>query len=188
MTESLRDTHHQARRLAAGRLMIGIATIAILTVILQVVPERYRQLSTVSPTADTNIGQLRPEDAQIMADSGLSVQAYATYFTIFDFSIAVASILTALVIAWHRPNDRLALLAALMFAGLAGLIITPGMIRPQWQILVLAVRVIFYASAVPFIYLFPDGRFVPRWTRWLIAAWLFYCLIWIIFPVLGPPF
>jgi hypothetical protein len=28
------------------------------------------------------------------------------------------------------------------------------------------------ASLVLFLYLFPDGRFVPRWTRWLALVWI----------------
>jgi hypothetical protein len=27
-----------------------------------------------------------------------------------------------------------------------------------------------------FLYIFPDGRFVPRWTRWVALAWIFWRL------------
>jgi hypothetical protein len=36
-------------------------------------------------------------------------------------------------------------------------------------------------------YLFPNGRFVPRWTRWLVWAFILYSGMWFIFPQLVPP-
>jgi hypothetical protein len=37
-----------------------------------------------------------------------------------------------------------------------------------------------------FFYLFPSGRFVPRWTRWLALCWVLFCGTWIFTPF-GPP-
>jgi hypothetical protein len=36
-------------------------------------------------------------------------------------------------------------------------------------------------------YLFPDGRFVPRWTVYGGAFWLAYSVSWLIFPEFKPP-
>ena len=35
-------------------------------------------------------------------------------------------------------------------------------------------------------YLFPNGRFVPRWTRWLAAVWVGWGVLALVFPVLNP--
>jgi hypothetical protein len=37
-------------------------------------------------------------------------------------------------------------------------------------------------TSISLIYLFPDGRFVPRWTRWIAAFWA----VLIIFPLFFP--
>jgi len=150
-------------------------------------PARYKQLKTISPSADTRIGQLRPEDAQLMVASGMAVETYALYFSAFDFMIAVVAIFIALLVAWNRPDDRFAMLVSLMFISLGMLITSPSMTGPHWQILIVTARIVFFGSLIPFIYLFPNGLFVPSWTRWLAAAWLVYTLTWIIFPVIGPP-
>jgi hypothetical protein len=36
-----------------------------------------------------------------------------------------------------------------------------------------------------FLYTFPDGRFVPRWTKYMTLAWAAWCLAWVIFPDLS---
>ena len=41
-------------------------------------------------------------------------------------------------------------------------------------------RIVAYLGPVAFaifLYLFPDGRFIPRWTRWLVACWLGWGLV-----------
>ncbi len=37
-----------------------------------------------------------------------------------------------------------------------------------------------------FFYLFPSGRFVPRWTRWLAICWVLFSGSWLFTPF-GPP-
>jgi len=36
--------------------------------------------------------------------------------------------------------------------------------------------------AIHFFLLFPDGRFVPRWTRLNALGWAVYCVAWGLFP------
>lgn len=52
----------------------------------------------------------------------------------------------------------------------------------------LFVAVWFAVAIVLFFYLFPTGRFVPRWTRILGMAWVLCSLIWIIEMPDSPPF
>jgi hypothetical protein len=43
-----------------------------------------------------------------------------------------------------------------------------------------------YMAWMLFFYLFPSGRFVPRWTRWLALCWVLFVGLWIFTPF-GPP-
>jgi hypothetical protein len=45
---------------------------------------------------------------------------------------------------------------------------------------------ISYVAWMLFFYLFPSGRFVPRWTRWLALGWLLFLGSWNFTPF-GPP-
>jgi hypothetical protein len=42
-----------------------------------------------------------------------------------------------------------------------------------------------YMTWMLFFYLFPSGRFVPRWTRWLALCWVLFSGSWIFTPF-GP--
>ena len=152
------------------------------------VPARYAQLTTVSSSANTLIGQLRPDEARALEQAGISVTFYAVYFTALYtlFTLLFAS--TGLALAWLRPKDRAALLISLSLIGMGLTAVTVGMTQPRWHLAFIAVRAVWYASSMPALYLFPDGRFVPRWTRWLTAIWLIYTVVWLIFPAISPPF
>jgi hypothetical protein len=45
-------------------------------------------------------------------------------------------------------------------------------IQFPWRWPELVVNFIGYMLIIPFFYLFPDGRFVPRWTRWVALVWI----------------
>ncbi len=53
---------------------------------------------------------------------------------------------------------------------------------PAWW---LPIQIITFLGNVflgVFFYLFPNGRFVPRWTRWLVVGWMVYSGINAFFP------
>ncbi len=88
--------------------------------------------------------------------------------------ILVLSVGTGLVIFWRRTNDWMALLISLTLVtfgatfsrSLHALEAGQPSLRPA-ALFIENVAIVAMALA---IYLFPDGRFVPRWTRWAAAA------------------
>jgi hypothetical protein len=54
--------------------------------------------------------------------------------------------------------------------------------EPAWWLPVRGVQIVGTVSVVLFFLLFPSGRFVPRWTRWLAVAWLAFQVPEIPFP------
>lgn len=53
----------------------------------------------------------------------------------------------------------------------------------------LTIDILLFAStiSVPILaYVFPDGRFIPRWTRWLTALWIAWGVSSLVFPRLNP--
>src|SRR5262249_31933539 len=55
-----------------------------------------------------------------------------------------------------------------------------------WVVLSAPLLFIAICSIVIFFYVFPDGQFVPRWTRLLSVFWLIWTLIWLIATDLNP--
>jgi hypothetical protein len=43
-------------------------------------------------------------------------------------------------------------------------------------------RALEMAGALVLLYIFPDGRFTPRWTRWLALPWIIYIAVCALAP------
>jgi hypothetical protein len=87
----------------------------------------------------------------------------------------------ALLLFWRKSEDWIALLVALLFVTTAGIYSSPinDAPVPLW----LAALPIGLGEMVQaaFVYLFPDGRFVPKWSRWLLLPMLIWRpAMWII--------
>jgi hypothetical protein len=179
------------RQPALARLLWVAALLVALICVAAGTPRRFTQLRTVSPTAITVLGQLTPADADRMARSGLSVEAYAAYFTAAEVASALVVLAVAGLIFWGRPTERAALLVSGNLVAAAAVLPLASALEaahPLCAVVILAWRMAFAGSLLLLFLLFPDGRFVPRWTRWLGVAWLGYTALWPFFPRLQPPF
>jgi hypothetical protein len=107
----------------------------------------------------------------------IPVTAYAGYLVALDACSALAWCLVGAVIFWRRSADRVALFSALTLVtfGAARFPDTPTALAaasPGWALLVHFLRFFGSVCLSLFFYLFPDGRFVPRWTRWAALVWI----------------
>ena len=102
----------------------------------------------------------------------------AWYHTILEATVRLLTLGVALLIFWRRSNDWMAHLSAIMLVT-TFTIFSPSPImladtQPLWRLPRAFLWAIGMASAVGLFYLFPDGRFVSRWTRWLAIALLVF--------------
>jgi hypothetical protein len=150
--------------------------------------ERYERVCTLEAEVCAENSLLTPQGARELEELGLSREFYAAYqgvgvekvFTLVCFAVAA-------VIFLRRSDEPMALFGAfvlLLFggAGAAGTMHALADIHPAIEILV---NLLDYASQVSFgvfFYLFPDGRFVPRWARWLALAAAVFFISDIFFP------
>ncbi len=147
------------------------------------IPARYSQLA--HPTVGARAA---------LAELGLSAGAYALYNVTLDTVFVSVFAVVATVIFWRRSNDPVALLVATMlvvWGPLNGLLVlTPSATAGMYPVLQMtvgsALTFVGYMTWMLFFYLFPSGRFVPRWTRWLALCWVLFCGTWIFTPF-GPP-
>lgn len=167
---------------------VGWFALAALTVGLVVLalPARFADLQVVSPTAEFTVGQLRPADAAALAQLGLTPLFYAWFFTLLEAASAAMFIIVAALIFWRRSSYRIPLLisAGLLPFGAIGSPWLDSLVikQPIYHFPVLLLRVIGLALFILGLYRFPDGRFVPAWTRWLVLAWVIFMVGWIPFP------
>lgn len=107
------------------------------------------------------------------------VDEYAAFNIALLNVLALVWIAVGFVIFWRRPDDRIALFAALTLVLLGTsfspvtylLAIVLGPTSPG-GILITCLEVVAWSSLAFSLALFPDGRFVPRWTRWLVLGYL----------------
>jgi hypothetical protein len=173
----------RGRWLLLARAVWVAAAVGALGQFVVSVPARYNQLA--SPTSGVRAA---------LAELGLSASGYALYNVTLDSIFVSVCAAVAAVIFWRRSYDPVALLVATMlvvWGPLNGLLVltpsaTEGM-YPLLQVMVgSALTFVGYMAWMLFFYLFPSGRFVPRWTRWLALCWVLFCGTWIFTPF-GPP-
>lgn len=124
------------------------------------------QLRTVCTGAEAacHPDQLDPGLAVLNSQLGFSLDFYAWFrsitFAVFGY--------TCFGIAWlvflKRSDDWMALFAALFLTGI-------GIVNPVPPIAGDLGFMFVTSMLFLFLCLFPDGRFTPRWIRWLLVAW-----------------
>ena len=180
---STRATPRGRWLLAARVAWVAIAATTLLGAFASSVPARYTELAHPSE----NVG-----DA--LAELGLSAGAYALYNVALDTLFVSVFATVAIVIFWRRSDDPIALLVATMlvvWGPLNGLFVltpgaTEGIYGPLQAALGSVLTYVGYITWMLFFYLFPSGRFVPRWTRWLALLYgVFFFGLWTFTPF-GP--
>lgn len=109
----------------------------------------------------------------------LFVSSLGLLIIVFMSISSVIWIAVGLVIFWRKSDDWMTLLVAF------GLIMLGVAISPQlyimylltdqhalWRLLVPIVNLLGWGVTGVFFYLFPNGRFVPRWMGWLALCYL----------------
>jgi len=169
--------------LLARAAWVAVAVVALGQFVISV-PTRYAELA--HPTARVRAA---------LAEVGLSAGGYALYNVALDAIFVSIFALVAIVIFWRRSDDPVALLVATMlvvWGPLNGLFVltpsaTSGMYPTLQATLGLTLTYVGYMAWMLFFYLFPSGRFVPRWTRWMALLYgVGFFGLWTFTPF-GPP-
>lgn len=130
--------------------------------------------------------QLPQEERQIIVyQLGLPVEAFALYLLAMDVVTLLIFILTAAVLYWQKSDDWV------VFAVSLALLTFVAAINPSldvlsrredfWRWIFTLVRVTGAGSALLVLYIFPNGKFVPRWSRGMFYVWAGWLALWLVF-------
>jgi hypothetical protein len=174
---------------ALRSLWVVVALVTLVLVILSIMP-RFQQLALVSEQASIHAGQLRPLEAQALAEMGLSVGFYAGWITFLEALIAIEFLLLGVAVFLLRRNEWMPLVFALALVGL-GTYIGPLTVALEWlypglTLVIEVMRALMLSSMVITFLLFPNGRFLPSWTKWLAIVWIAYNLVSLVYQPLQP--
>jgi hypothetical protein len=169
------STTLRGRWLPIARLAWVVVALLYVGVFISGIPSELARLQT--PCTDavscSLIPHLTVQKVQELEELGLSVEYFAAYFVAIEVAFTAVSAAIGTLIFWRKPEDRMALLVSLMLLTFGGALPIPLFtldLSPLWTASARAVSFIGAASAILFFYVFPDGHFVPRWSRWLVLA------------------
>jgi hypothetical protein len=171
-----------------GRWLLAAQVASIVVAVLAVglyvasLPVYYHQRLILSES----VAGVDPAAVRASLDeAGLSVGFYAAYGVITETVFAAVGIGVGALILWRRSGEPMALLVALTLVLLVGNAAPLGALAATHPLLKLANDALsFLGAACLFLvfFLFPDGRFVPRWTRWLMLTLLAIAVPTAFFP------
>jgi signal transduction histidine kinase len=154
-------------------IALAILTLAVLVTSLPSYVGRLQSACTAAPCV---YGQLSLTSARALHDFGLST----AYYTAFSGTLAAGSAVVwfgvGVVIFWRtwgKSDDWFALLVALLLV-LGSLGSTSSALAQSPWVWQWSARFLLFLGkvlAALVFSLFPDGRFVPNFTRWLVIVW-----------------
>jgi hypothetical protein len=188
-------TSLRRRWLVLARVAWVAVAITALAIALFSVPSSFEHYRTVCTAAsevcsEGAVWQPTPEGVRALRDVGLSLDSYALLNVAIDKIGDLVWFAVGVLIFWRRSDERMALLTSLFLVAFGTVTVdttdaeTLISSQPVWFLPVRGVEIVGEVCVVLFFFLFPGGRFVPRWTRWLAVAFIAYVVSDIPFPEL----
>jgi signal transduction histidine kinase len=168
----------RGRPLLAARIAWITATVLIIILYVAAVPVAYARYQTVcgaGSVCDLYWWYLAPKDVIALRELGLSVGFYTAYTLAVEVVYTLGFWAVGALIFWRKSDNWVALFVSIMLVtfGATNLIDLASETNSSgW----LGTVVLFFGYISFFVafYLFPDGRFVPHWTRWLVIVWVWF--------------
>jgi hypothetical protein len=146
------------------------------------IPQQYHSLINFEDP-DLAPGTVRAN----LEAAGISTGFYAMYLLLLNVPSAIVWAGVGVVIFWRRSDNWMALLTSLclILFGTFSLNDGPKALADHYPAFGLPVHLLQLFGTVSlafFLYLFPNGRFVPRWARWVILIWIAHEVAYYLFP------
>jgi hypothetical protein len=130
-----------------------------------------------------NLDAIRPSGSwsdeillAVMDVAGLSVAELGYAKLAVGVLATLSMVAVGLVIFWRKADSWFGLYVGVLFVWFgtqANFVTEPvGQVQPFLAPIDNALGTLAWLAFFPLLYLFPNGRFVPRWTRWLLLVWL----------------
>jgi signal transduction histidine kinase len=165
---------HRALAVRASWLLVAVAVTGFSVSGLSAFVQFLARVCT-----DSNCGPsaLTPDKVAALAAFGLTPLAYATWLVLNSAAVALTFAASGGLLVWRTPSDRMAVFAAftlLLFGSVTFSDLGPfvAQAHPELRLPYMLLDLFGRASFTAFVFVFPDGRFVPGWTRWVALAWI----------------
>jgi hypothetical protein len=174
------DVRSEANTLLHGSRLIVARTGWVACVVLTLMvffaslPVYSAQLQTICSGVTCAYRQLSPEQATALRALGFSLGGYAAYTVALAIIAEVVCVGVSGLILWRKSSDWMAFLFALflVLGGTAFVSETVEASHSLWSVPALLLNECTFVLLYLIASLFPDGRFVPSFTRWLIGGYI----------------
>lgn len=170
-------------------LWFGVALLVVELMLLSIRPAYARWVSLCSdPPCAADL--LTPAGLKALTALGWTPHQFAIYNIALAFLVAFFYVSVALLIFRARPNEPIALYSSigLMLFGafFSDYIDVARTLAPAMEEVMDVLPFISLVWFFQLFYLFPDGVFVPRWTRWATLAWILSPFVVVPFMLYSP--
>ncbi|MBI5565022.1 MAG: hypothetical protein HY870_09010 [Chloroflexi bacterium] len=145
-------------------------------------PMYYQRVitQTIEPVIYYGQVQLSNElTAQLAFERGMSLTQYAAYRNIVNALAALIPIGVAALIIWRARGQWFAWFTAFIIVFLGESALSEQMLVSQYvSVEVFGANAFFWFLVLPYFFLFPNGRAVPRRAAWLVGTLVgYHCLV-----------
>lgn len=150
-------------RLWFGRLLWAVVLLLVLLLLSELWPENGRVTR-----GEWAVTLTRPVVTTFMAYAD-----FVRFVAWLESLATITALLMGLLIFWHKSDDRMGLFVSAFLILVSPLFLSGNI--DTWRLpagvpfsatLIALMAAAALCSLILFLYLFPDGRFVPGWTRW----------------------
>jgi hypothetical protein len=177
--------HVMGKNLTLARVIwVAVAVLAV-GLAVATLPDLIHQAAIVAPPDERSFSQLSPAELSILNQLGLPVGLYVAFVVAWTLSPLLVYIVIASFIFQRSTEPGAAFWMSLMLVGVGAALPFLGGItefQPVWQTAIYFARAQGLWLLFSLFFVFPDGRFVPRWTRALTLLWAAWMLFWLAQP------
>jgi signal transduction histidine kinase len=160
------------RLLAYGAIGLLLCAWSIAAVDWIVHAERVREVAWLPWTS--------PEGRAVLTEWGLTPTRWAAFLVFISGAVVVATVVAArLLLQGSTSTFRAFVAVVLVLWATAGghVAVVVGTLHPGLEETGAVLQGLGWVAMLQLAYVFPDGRFVPRWSRWLAVAWLVFLVV-----------
>ena len=177
------EIHLQGAWLVLARIAWVMVSLLAVGLFIASLPSYFAYLH-IPTKSSIAAPQLTPDDIHALKQLGLSLDFYAWLNMSVPIIILLVYVLVGIVLFLRKSDDRMALLASISlvlfpFAFSAQIV---GTLPAAWTLPVEIVELLGNLGLGLFFFVFPSGRFVPRWASLLMVVWIVYWIISLFFP------
>lgn len=162
------------RTRTAAHVLWWFLLVALLVMMVVAIAPNLEAYTKLCDTYYCPGAQLSAVQMQALLAQGGSPFGYALYTVGLNLLVSLAYLIVAVVIFLRRGEDGVAYLVSitlLTFGGATQFLDVLSSTIPVWGIPISALQYVGSVLLMCFFYVFPNGRLVPRWARWLLVGW-----------------